>query len=128
MDGTKMLSCIWTLLDHWNNFAFLAHLEALYNKDGVRKSVHNYHYIKNSVRQFPQSSMQNFMRNRPLFLHSSTWYLGFRILYGRHSASSIFLLSWSFWYSVLLRHYICIYFAADVFPLCWKDLICLFKW
>ena len=33
------------------------------NKDGVRTSVHYYHYVKNSVRQFPQSSVQNFMRD-----------------------------------------------------------------
>ena len=36
----------------------------IYNKDGVRTSVHNYHYVKNSVRQFPQSFVQNFMKGR----------------------------------------------------------------
>ena len=57
------------------------------NKDGVRTSVDNYHYAKNSVRQFPQSSVQNFMRDRPLFLHSSTWYLAHGALHSSHTQS-----------------------------------------
>ena len=55
----------------WSNNILVEKLN--YNKEGVRTSVHNYHYVKNSDRQFPQSSVQNFMRDRPLFLHSSTW-------------------------------------------------------
>ena len=57
------------------------------DKDGVRTSVHNYHYVKNSVRQFPQSSVQNFMRDRPLFLHSSTWYLAHGVSHSSHTQS-----------------------------------------
>ena len=64
-----------------------AHFNFIFNKDGVRTSVHNYHYAKNSVRQFPQSSVQNFMRDRSLFLHSSTWYLAHGVSHSSHTQS-----------------------------------------
>ena len=57
------------------------------NKDGVRTSVHYYHYAKNSVPFFPQSSVLNFMRDRPLFLHSSTWYLAHGVSHSSHTQS-----------------------------------------
>ena len=39
------------------------------------------------VIKFPQSSVQNFMRDRPLFLHSSMWYLAHGVSQSSHIQS-----------------------------------------
>ena len=39
------------------------------------------------VIKFPQSFVQNFMRDQPLFLHSSTWYLAHGVSQSSHTQS-----------------------------------------
>ena len=72
---------------YYNQMVIILYMYIYIYKDGVHTSVHNYHYAKNSVRQFPQSSVQNFMRDRPLFLHSSTWYLVHSVSRSSHTQS-----------------------------------------
>ena len=81
---------VWRVLERiWEN-----------NEDGVRTSVHNYHYVKNSVRQFPHSSVQNFMRDRPLFLYSNTWFLAHGVSHSSHTQSGH--SSWKYFVALIL--------------------------